>query len=455
MRGRKMNPIKRKPILGWISFDFATQPFHTLLVTFIFAPYFTSAVAGSEAEGQAVWGFTIAAAGILIAVLAPVLGAMADTVGPKKPWIIVFSLFFVLGTYLLWLAEPGMPDYTIILFAFALSLIGVEFATTFTNAMLPEIAAPEEVGEVSGTGWAIGYLGGLVALLIVLLLVAENEQGKTLLGAAPILGLDPAEREGTRAVGPLTSMWYVVFMIPFFLWVPDVKRKSRSEGAVRAALKELGHTIKSLPQTPNLLNYLLGSMFYRDALIGGIYAFGGIFASGVLGWSIIQIGVFGILALVTGALGSWIGGRFDRARGPKFVIYTSIAVLLLVSVICFFTSRTSVFGIGIEPTSIAPDIIFYICGALIGAAGGALQAASRTMLVHLAEPERMTEAFGLYALAGKATSFLAPFSIGLSTTWTGDQHIGIFAPIIVLFLIGIVFLMRVSSEDNLGKTHAL
>lgn len=447
-------PSRRKSIWGWMSFDFATQPFHTLLVTFIFAPYFTSAVAGNAAHGQAAWGFMIAAAGIVIAVLAPVLGALADTTGPKKPWIFVFSLLFVVGTFLLWYAQPGMADYRIVLVAFAVSLIGVEFATTFTNAILPEITTRDEVGEVSGNGWAIGYIGGLIALIFVLLFVAENDQGKTLLGNAPILGLDAEMREGTRAVGPLTSIWYIVFMIPFFLWVPDTRRKARTKGAVSAALSELAQTIRSLTSTPNLLNYLLGSMFYRDALIGGIFAFGGIFASGVLGWSIIQIGQFGLLALITGALGAWLGGRADRAFGPKLVIYTSILVLLLVSVICFFTSRTSVFGIAIDASSTAPDIIFYICGALIGAAGGSLQAASRTMLVHLAEPDRMTEAFGLYALAGKATSFITPFSIGVATTWTGDQHLGIFAPIIVLFLIGIGFLMRVRTTRTTEQVHA-
>ena len=445
---------KRKSIWGWMFFDFATQPFHTLLVTFIFAPYFTSAVAASETEGQAIWGFTTAAAGLIIAILAPILGAIADTTGPKKPWILLFSVLYLVGSFSLWYAVPGMGDATFILLAFAIGLIGVEFSTTFSNAILPQIVAREDVGKISGDGWALGYIGGLIMLLFVLAFVAENGVGKTLLGAAPIAGLDPEMREGTRAVGPLTAIWYVLFMIPFFLWVPDVARIKRTKGAVSAALSDLARTIKALPERPNFLNYLLGSMFYRDALIGGIYAFGGIFASGVLGWSIIQIGIFGILALITGALGSWLGGRADRKFGPKPVIYGSIAMLLLVSVICFFTSRTSIFGVTIDAASSLPDIIFYICGALIGAAGGALQAASRTMIVFLAEPDRMTEAFGLYALTGKATAFITPFSIGVATTWTGDQHFGIFAPIIVLFLIGIAFLMRVKRTDISGPVHA-
>ncbi len=445
---------KRKSIWGWMFFDFASQPFHTLLVTFIFAPYFTSAVAANPVDGQADWAFTTAAVGVFIAVLAPVLGAIADTTGPRKPWIAAFSLLYVLGSFSLWYAVPGLDNYTFVLIAFAVGVIGVEFSTTFSNAMLPEIATKSEVGKVSGDGWALGYVGGLFVLLFVLLLVAENEAGTTLLGGPPIGGLDAEMREGTRAVGPITAIWYVIFMVPFFLWVPDVSRVKRAKGAISAALSDLAQTVKTLPARPNFLNYLLGSMFYRDALIGGVYAFGGIFASGVLGWTIIQIGVFGILALITGALGARIGGLADRKFGPKSVIYASITCLLLVSIICFFTSRTSVFGIGIAETSPLPDIIFYICGAMIGAAGGALQASSRTMLVNLAEPDRMTEAFGLYALTGKATAFLAPVSIGIATTWTGDQHFGIFAPIIILFVIGIFFLARVTPKDDLDPIHA-
>lgn len=445
---------KRKTIWGWMFFDFASQPFHTLLVTFIFAPYFVSSVAENATDGQAIWGFTTGAAGFLMALTAPILGAIADTTGPKKPWIMAFSILYLIGSFALWYAVPGMDNYTFVLIAFAIGVIGAEYCTTFSNALLPEIADKEEVGQISGTGWALGYVGGLIALVVVLLFVAENNDGVTLLGNAPMAGLDPEMREGTRAVGPITALWFLIFMVPFFLWVPDTARLKRSKGAVSAALKDLVASVKSLPARPNFLNYLLGSMFYRDALIGGVYAFGGIFASNILEWSIIQIGVFGLVALVTGALGSFLGGRADRKFGPKVVIYTSIIALLIVSVVCYFTDRTSVFGVAVDATSKLPDIVFYICGAFIGAAGGALQAASRTMLVHLADPDRMTEAFGLYALTGKATSFITPVSIGLVTTWTGDDHFGIFAPIIVLFLIGVFFLMRVKRTDGPEISHA-
>ena len=445
--------FNRKSVWGWMLFDFASQPFHTLLVTFIFAPYFTSAVMTDAETATSLWGLMTAAAAIVIACMAPLLGAVADTAGPRKPWIALFSLFYVFGAGALWFATPGMDDVTLILIAFAIGLIGVEFAFTFTNAILPEIVPRRDVGVVSGAGWALGYVGGLLVLIFVLMLVAENDQGKTLLNTAPLGGLDPEMREGTRSVGPITAIWYVIFMIPFFLWVPDVARRSRATGAVKRSLQELWQTIRSLPQKPNLLNFLLSSMFYRDAL-NAIYAFGGIYAVGVLGWTIPQVGVFGILGATTGAIGAWIGGRADRAYGPNRVVLTAIIALIVVCLICIATSREAVLGMAVDADSKLPDVVFYICGALIGAAGGTLQAASRTLVVHHSDPQRMTEAFGLYALVGKSTAFLAPLAIAGLTRLTGSQHYGIFIPIIVLFVIGLVLLQFVGTPQFVDDTFA-
>jgi UMF1 family MFS transporter len=432
---------RKKAQWGWMLYDFASQPYHTLLITFIFAPYFVSAVADDPAQGQATWGYTTALAGLTIAVLAPVLGAMADTSGPRRPWIIFFALFYIAGSASLWYALPGTGGTLFVLGAFAIGLIGVEFMTIFTNSMLPDLAEKDDIGRLSGSGWGFGYVGGLILLVIMLLFVAENEAGVTLLGTAPLFGLDPAMREGTRFVGPLTAIWFIVFMIPFFMWVPDAPRKAKVSGAVGRALRELVGTIKTLPQQPSLFAYLGSSMFYRDAL-NGFYAFGGIYAAGVLGWSVIDVGIFGILAGITGALGAWYGGRVDRRMGPRFVIFSTILILMVVCVVVLFTSRTSVLGIVVDAQSRLPDIAFYICGAMLGAVGGALQASSRTMLVHQVTNGRMTEAFGLYALTGKATAFLAPFLVALMTDMTGSQQMGM-VPLIVMLAIGLLLLIYV------------
>jgi len=436
----------KKAIWGWMAYDWAAQPFHTLLVTFIFAPYFASAVASDPVTGQAMWGYTTAIAGIILAICAPVLGAYADAIGPRKPWIMLFSVLFIIGSFPLWLAVPGMDNTILVLGIFAVGLIGVEFSQIFVNAMLPELGTKDEIGRISGTGWGLGYAGGVVALFIMLLFLAENNEGVTMLGKAPLFGLDAEMREGTRSVGPLTAIWYVIFMVPFFLWVPDASRVAKTENAVSTALKKLGQTLRTLPQNTSLFAYLGSSMFYRDAL-NGLYTFGGIYAVGVLGWSVVQVGVFGIVAAITGAIFCWIGGFLDRAYGPKKIIIVCIFVLIFVCTLIIGTSRETFFSTPLSETSTLPDRLFMFCGALIGAAGGIIQATSRTMMVFQADEERMTEAFGLYALSGRATSFLAPGLVGLFTQLTDSQRLGIL-PIIVLFLIGLVLLIWVDPKKE-------
>ncbi|WP_412552702.1 MFS transporter [Shimia sp. MIT1388] len=436
----------RKRIWGWFFFDWASQPYNTLLITFIFAPYIKDLM-GDGAEAQAAWGFGVAAAGIVIAILAPVLGAMADNSGNRLRWIWLFSAMYVVGSFGLWFAAPDNFDLHTTLLLFAIGMIGMEFATIFTNSMLPELGTKEEVGRISGNGWAFGYVGGLFALVLMLALFAEDAQsGKTIIGLDPAFGLDASQREGTRFVGPLTALWYAVFMIPFFLWVRDPKPIKPAKGATAGALKEVWGTIQNLPQTPSLFAYLGSSMFYRDAL-NGMYTFGGIYAAGVLNWSVVDVGIFGILAIISGAIFAWVGGRADEKLGPKPVITFCIFVLCGVAIAIVFISREKVFGIAVEETSKLPDVAFYVLGALIGAAGGVIQSASRSMMVRQALPGKTAESFGLYALAGKATSFIAPFLIGVVTLWSGSQQIGV-TPLIALFLLGLILLRWVNPKGD-------
>lgn len=436
----------RKRIWGWFFFDWASQPFATLLLTFIFAPYFKEMM-GSGAEAQAFWGYGIGIAGIVIAILAPILGAAADTSDNRVRWIWGFSLLYVLGAFGLWTASPDQFNPTLTLVFFAIGLFGMEFATIFTNSMLPDLGSREEIGRISGNGWAFGYLGGLISLILVLVFFAESaETGKTMLGFDPAFGLDAAKREGTRAVGPLTAIWFMVFMIPFFLWVRDPKTEKAPKGALSQALRSVAKTIKALPSTPSLFAYLASSMFYRDAL-NGMFVFGGIYAAGALNWSVPDVGKFAILAIISGAIFAVLGGRLDQRFGPKPVITFCIVLLTCVAIAILFICRDMVFGMQVPEGSNLPDIAFYVVGILIGACGGALQSASRTMMVAQADPDHMTEAFGLYALAGKATSFIAPLSIGVVTELTNSQQIGI-TPLIALFVLGLLLLVWVKPEGD-------
>ena len=445
-----------KRVWGWMHFDWASQPYHTILTTFIFGPYFASAVADNPTAGQEQWGWMLSATGLLIAVLAPILGAWADSSGNRSTWIILFSAFYVAGAWALWWAVPDSIHVNLILLAFAIGLLGVEFATIFTNAMLPDIGDRKEIGLISGAGWAYGYVGGLISLILVLLFFAENETGRTLAGTPPAFGLDPLEREGTRSAGPLTAVWYVVFMIPFFLWSSPrggggaaESRRAQSmpflENASNA-LKGLGRTIVGLRKNTSFAAYLASSMFYRDAF-NGIAAFGGIYATGVLGWTIIDVGMFGIAGTLVGALFAFAGGFADRRYGPKPVILTCIAVLAASTLLICTIARDQVLFFPVGTESILPDTAFFACAMVISAMGGSLQSASRTMVVRQSKQDRMTEGFGLYALSGKATAFLAPFLIALTTALTGDQRFGV-TPIVLLFVVGFVLMKWVHPDGQ-------
>ncbi len=450
----------RQRIWGWYFFDWASQPYNTLLLTFVFGPYFAEIARGhymgtgmdeeaAKAAAQVYWAWGLTIASLVVAVTAPVLGAIADGTGRRLVWVWLFSAFYVTGSAGLWYIAPGggegMLFWAVALFA--IGFIGMEFATIFTNSLMPSLTQADDIGAISGTGFAFGYLGGLLALIIMLLFFAEGaDSGLTLLGWDPLFGLDPEAREGTRFVGPFTALWFAVFMIPFFLWVREPKTETRPLhfGRAMASLKEL---LQSLRFRGSLSAYLASSLFYRDAL-NALYGFGGLYASGVLGWSIIQIGVFGIVGALTAMVAAFIGGRADRAFGPRPVIAWSIVVLILVCLIIVGMTRESVWGLALDPASSLPDQIFFACGALIGAAGGTLQAASRTMMVRHTTPDRATEAFGLFALSGKVASFMSPALIALATTVTGSQRLGI-APLIVIFLIGLCLLAFVKPRGEL------
>jgi UMF1 family MFS transporter len=280
----------------------------------------------------------------------------------------------------------------------------------------------------------------------MLLFFAEGgASGKTLLGAPPALGLDPALREGTRFVGPFSALWYALFMIPFFLWVrePATDRRPIDIGG---AFRSLGALLRGLPRRPSFLMFLLSALSYRDAL-NGLYAFGGIYAGNVLGWTITQIGVFGILGGITAMVASWIGGRLDRRFGPRPVIAVSITVLILVCIVVVGLARDFVWFLPLDPEGSAADIIFYVCGGLIGAAGGPLQAASRTLLLRHTPPDQAAEAFGLFALSGKVAAVLTPLLIAIASQVSQDPRIGL-SPVVFLFVIGLILLIWVKPEGE-------
>lgn len=448
------DPNLKKRIWGWFFFDWASQPYHTLLVTFIFGPYFASVAAShfmgagleeqvADARAQSLWSLGLTVAGLIVGFGGPVMGALADASGRRMPWIVFFSALYVIGAAALWWVLPDGSNLWFGLVAFGLGFIGAEFALVVTNAQLPTLGTSKEIGKLSGSGFSFGYLGGFLALILVLLFLVEQANGRTLAGLSPLFGLDPEQREGTRFVGPFVALWFALFMVPYFLWVreSDVPKKR----PIRAALSHLGRTIGALPKRPSLASFLGGSMLYRDAL-NGLYGFGGTYAVLVLNWNITQIGTFGILSVISAVAMTWIGGRLDTRFGPKPVIIVSVLLLSAVCLVIVTMDRTTLLGFPVDAASKLPDLTFMACGVLIGGLGGVVQAASRSLMVRHTDPAAPTEAFGLYGFAGRATAFLAPALIGTVTYVTESARLGVL-PVIALFLLGLL-LLRWTQPDG-------
>jgi UMF1 family MFS transporter len=440
----------RSAVIAWIFFDWAAQPYFTLITTFVFAPYFATHVAADPAGGQALWGFATAAAGLVIALLSPVLGAIADSSGRRKPWIAAFGALLVIGSILMWIGRPGDPSVIPpLLAAFVIATIGVEFATVFNNAMMPTLVPPERIGRLSGTGWATGYVGGIVSLILVLgFLAASPETGRTLFGLTPLFGLDPASHQGDRITGPLTAVWFVIFVLPMFLLTPDYPAKLPVRAALGEGLRELRQTLSELPRQKSIAAFLLANMVYTDGLIS-LFAFGGIYAAGTFGWNTIQIGSFGILLAIAGTFGAWIGGKLDDRFGPKRVISGTLTVLLLSVIWILTVDRDQVMLMSVAPPvpggglfASTSERVYLLLGCLIGMAGGPLQAASRSLLIRLAPKDRIAQYFGLFALTGRVTSFVGPLLIGVVTTVTASQKAGM-AVLVVFFVAGLMLLRRV------------
>jgi len=450
-----LDAVVRAPLrarISWMLFDWAVQPFYTLILTFLFAPYFANTVVGNGPRGQALWGYGAAVAGLLVAAGSPFLGAVADGRGKRKPWIATLSLLLAAAMATLWVATPAAPMSTIylILFAFVCATACAEFTAVFTNAIMPGLAPQNELGRLSGSGWACGYIGGLVSLVVVAgLIVPSPNTGKTLLGLEPLFALDTGSRAGDRLVGPLSAVWFLVFMIPFFLFVPDVHKPRPNDG--RPATAELWDTVRSLPEHPSLLLFLCARMIFTDGLTA-IFTFGGIYGAAVFGWGALPLGIFGIVLTLTGAVGAVIGGVLDDRFSAKAVIIAALLILLVGALGILSVDKMHAFYVvevlpkaaGSAPFSSTGEQVFLAFAMVIGLVSAPVQASSRSLLARLAPPEKMTQFFGLFAFSGKVTAFLAPFLVATLTAASGSQRLGMSA--IALFLIvGMLLMLPVRS----------
>lgn len=444
----KITPANRRGIFGWMMFDWAAQPTFTVVTTFIFGPYFVSRLTNDPVAAQTMWSNMATIAGIVIAIFSPILGSVADATGRKKPWIGFFSIFLVIGLFLLWFAVPGSnPFYPFLIMIFV--TIAVEFSTVFNDSMMPTLVSKEKVGKISNIAWGLGYTGGMIVLIgVVALLAASPESGKTILGIPALFGLNPATGDDARIVGPISAIWYVVFVLPMFLFTPD----ARSGGkvlvpAVKEGLRELQNTLGQLRHRKSLLRFLIARMIYQDG-VNGLLVLGGAFAAGLFGWVTMEIGIYGIILNLVAIPSCILAGYVDSFLGSKRTIILSLIALLISSIgIVSTTHDSTLFGlVALSPIDsgglfgTAAEKMYIIYGLFTGLAFGPVQASSRSYLARSIEPEESGRYFGIYALTGRITSFMATAAFSIVTAASGSAYWGM-ATLSLFFVIGLFLLL--------------
>jgi UMF1 family MFS transporter len=325
--------VKRRSVWGWMMFDWAAQPFFTVVTTFIFGPYFISRMASDPATGQAAWGYGIAAGGLLIAVVLA-RSRVRSPIRPDRanPGSRSFAILKILALCSLWFAAPGSSVVAVVV-AFTLAAVAAEFSIVFNDSMLLRLVPKAQIGRVSNLAWGLGYLGGMIVLIfIIAFLAASPETGKTLIGLDPLFGLDPVKGEDARASGPISALWYAVFILPMFLFTPDAGGRRALKGAVRDGLAELRSTIGEVRQRAGIFRFLVARMIYQDG-VNALLALGGGFAAAMFGWSITEIGVYGIMLNVVAIFSCLYASRLDTQLGSKLVVLIAVILLLLIATV--------------------------------------------------------------------------------------------------------------------------
>jgi UMF1 family MFS transporter len=412
-------PATPRQLVAWAFYDWASSPFFAVVITFVFATYVTTAVAADEIEGTALWSRMTVIAALIIAVTSPVLGAIADAGGRRKPWLAAFTLLSAAATAGLWYVAPERSYLLLALSLVLVANVANEIGQAFYNAMLPDLARAEQIGRWSGWGWGLGYVSGIVALGLILVLFIRPDP--------PPFGLDKAAAEQVRITGPLLAVWFVLFSLPLFLITPDKRASGHASGrSVRLGLTTLLATFKDVRRNANIARFLLARLVYNDGL-NTLFAFGGIYAAGTFGMGLNEVLLFGIALNVTAGLGAFGFAFLDDKVGSTPTILLAIAGL---------------FAAGTVALLAHDKITFWIVALVIGIFVGPAQSASRTLMARLAPPDQRTEMFGIYALTGKVTAFIGPFLFGTATQMFQSQRAGM-ATILVMFVVGGLLLARV------------
>ena len=429
MTNNDVAPARPKGTFSWALWDWASQAFPTVVTSFIFGRYITSeffAPAGYSLEeaGQytVFWlGISGVFAGVLIALIAPIVGRRADTSGRKKFWLMINTYLFAATIGLMFFVAPSSDFFVFGLVLLAAGGIFFEFATVNYNSMLNEVARPHERGKISQFGWGLGYIGGIILLVMALWIIQ--------FGGAELLGIPDTDALSVRVVMVISMFWVIIFSIPLMLKVPEAKpiAGTENEGVLLAYKKLIRSLITMRKENPNLLKFLIASAVYRDGL-NGVFAYGAVLGGIAFGLDLTEIIMFGIAANIVAGIGAFVGSFFEDRVGSRKIIFVS-----LVGVI--------VGGFGVFVFESAGTIAFFGFGLFLCTFVGPAQAASRTMMSRLSADDKQGEAFGLYATTGRAVSFLAPAAWAI--------FVGLFSPIygilglMLILVVGLLLLISV------------
>ena len=422
----------RRAIYSWALYDFANSPFTTLVVTFVYATYFSEAIARNSVEGQELWGYGITTTALIVALLAPLLGALADQGGYRKRFLIIATLISAGATVGLYFIEPG--QVLLALAVFVVANVAFEFGNVFYNAYLPEIASVDDVGRISGWGWGLGYFGGLVALFLALVMFVQPDAIVGLIGqlgfdapAGPWFGFSADNGENIRATNLLVAVWFLIFSLPLFFFVHQkVPDRPGSLAVVQGSFGQLVATFREVRKHKETVKFLLARLIYNDGLVT-VFAFGGIYAAGTFGFSLAQVLIFGIVINLAAGAGAIAMGYLDDLIGAKQTIVISLFGLMIAAAIGIFATEAQ---------------WLWVAGILLGIFSGPNQAASRSLMARYIPQGLENEFFGFFAFSGKLTAFIGPLLLAFVTRIAESQRAGMVV-VIVLFAFGLMLLIPV------------
>lgn len=415
----------RRVAVAWAFYDWANSAFTTLVVTFVYGTYFTSAIAADEISGTGQWSRAVALSGILVALTSPLLGALADQGDGRRRYLAAATFVCCAATFALTFVAPGTDNAVLIaLTLFVIANVAFELGGVFYNAFLPDVAPQERLGRVSGWAWGLGYAGGLSCLAIALVTLVRDD---------PLFGIPTENGFNYRATNLLVAGWFLAFSLPLLWLAPRQPSGGTAGNGIVKAYRALAGTLRELRKYREIVKLLAARLVYNDGLVT-IFAFGGIYAAGTFGLTLSEVIVFGIAINVAAGIGAALFGLVDDRLGGKTTILITLAALIPATALA----------------ALAPSVTWLWVAAFgIGIFVGPNQAASRSLLARFVPEAKATEFFGFFAFSGKITAFAGPLLLGIVTELFDSQRAGV-ATVLIFFVVGAALLLPLNERRGIA-----